>query len=188
MSEKVYAYEAGYRMQPNNKSTFSLATFYNVYNDIYSLEPIPGTFTYQIQNGTKGTSWGAELSGTYQVLDNWRLRGGYTYFDKKLEAKPGHTFDPSYLANDVQNQFMLQSMAAFSDFDFDIVARYLDYIPASLVTQKVPAYFTFDARLAYTYKQVQFSVVGQNLASKRHPEFNTRQISRSVYDRVIVRL
>ena len=188
VSEKVYAYEAGYRMQPNNKSTFSLATFYNVYNDIYSLEPVPGTLTYQIQNGTKGTSWGAELSGTYQVLNNWRLRGGYTYFDKKLEAKPGHTFDPSYLANDVQNQFMLQSMANFSSFDFDVAARYLDYIPASLATQKVPAYFTFDARLAYTYKRVEFSVVGQNLASKRHTEFNTRPIPRSVYGKVALRL
>src|SRR5690606_13918435 len=32
LSEKVLAYELGYRFQPDSRSTFSLATFYNIYN------------------------------------------------------------------------------------------------------------------------------------------------------------
>jgi outer membrane receptor protein involved in Fe transport len=176
-------------MQPNAKSTLAIATFYNVYKDVYSLEPIPGTLTYQAQNGTEGKSWGAELSGTYQVSDNWRVRGGYTYFDKKLQAKPGHTFDPSYLANDVQNQFMVQSMAELPyNFHFDLVARYLDGIPATLATQQVPNYFTFDSRLAYTFKNTELSITGQNLFEKRHVEFGTLSIPRSIYAKLNVRL
>jgi iron complex outermembrane receptor protein len=189
VSEKVLAFELGYRMQPNAKSTLAIATFYNVYDDIYSLEPFPGTLTYQAQNGTKGKSWGAELSGTYQVSDKWRVRGGYTYFDKKLQAKPGHTFDPSYLANDVQNQFMVQSMAELPyNFHFDLVARYLDGIPATLATQQVPNYFTFDSRLAYTFKNTELSITGQNLFEKRHAEFGTLSIPRGVYAKLSVRL
>ena len=188
ISEKVVAYEAGYRVVPNAKSTFSIATFFNQYDDIYSLETLPGTLTYVVQNGTEGKSWGAELSGTYQLSKKWRVRGGYTYFDKKLQAKPGHTFDPGYLANDVQNLALLQSMTELPfNFHFDLIARYLDHLPATLATTKVPAYFTFDSRIAYQRKAVEISVVGQNLFRKNHREFNDLSIPRCVYAKLSVR-
>ncbi|MBC8032779.1 MAG: TonB-dependent receptor plug domain-containing protein, partial [Chitinophagaceae bacterium] len=103
VSEKLLAYELGYRIQPNTRSTMSVAAFYNVYRDIYSVEALPGTLTYQIQNGSRGNSWGTEFTGTYQLLKNWKAKLGYTYFDKKLEAKPGHTFNPDYLGNDAKH-------------------------------------------------------------------------------------
>lgn len=189
ISEKVVAYELGYRLQPDAKSTFSLATFYNVYSDVYSVENLPGTVTYQIQNGSKGTSWGAELSGTYQVCNNWRLKGGYTYIDKKLEAKPGHNFDPTYLGNDAKHHALLQSMLNVSkNFHADVTARYLDYLPKTLATVMVPGYFTYDARLAVDIKKVEVSVVGQNLYRKHHAEFGALTIPRSVYAKLTLRL
>jgi iron complex outermembrane receptor protein len=184
-SEKLIAYEAGYRFQPNEKSTFSVAGFYNVYNDLYSVEALPGTLTYQIQNGSEGESWGGEFTGTYQVLDGWRVRIGYTYFDKDIRSKPGHTFDPSYLANDTRNHALLQSMLNLSrGFHFDLIARYLDYLPKTLATPQVPEYFTFDARLALEVKHFEFSIVGQNLREKEHLEFGAIKIPRSVYGKV----
>ncbi|MBA4167501.1 MAG: TonB-dependent receptor, partial [Chitinophagaceae bacterium] len=189
ISEKVLAYELGYRVQPNGKSTFSLSTFYNVYRDIYSLEPLRGTQTYVILNGTEGKSWGAEFSGTYQLHKNWRLRGGYTWFDKKLTVKPGHVFDPSYLSNDAQNQFLLQSMCELPlHIHLDVIGRYLDYLPATVVTAKVPAYSTFDIRIAYTIKIIEVSIVGQNLSTRKHVEFNALSIPRSFYAKMTVRL
>jgi iron complex outermembrane receptor protein len=188
-SEKAYSYELGYRIQPNSRSTFSLATFYNVYKDVYSLEALPSTFTYRVMNGTEGESWGAELSGTYQLMDRWRIRGGYTYFKMNLGAKAGHSFDPSYLANDVQNQLSIHSMADLPlNLHLDVFARYLDYLPKTLVTAQVPAYFTFDTRLAYTFRWLEVSVTGQNLYKKYHPEFNTLNIPRGVYAKITCRL
>lgn len=65
------------------------------------------------------------------------------------KAKPGHNFDPSYLANDVKNQALLQSMLDINHtFHVDIIARYLDYLPKTLVTVQIPGYFTFDTRVA----------------------------------------
>ncbi|HYD22604.1 MAG TPA: TonB-dependent receptor plug domain-containing protein, partial [Flavipsychrobacter sp.] len=58
VSEKVLAYEAGFRMQPTTKASISVAGFYNDYDDVYSVEALPGTLTYQIQNGSEATSWG----------------------------------------------------------------------------------------------------------------------------------
>src|SRR5690606_32061618 len=60
VSEKVIAYELGYRMQPSHKVSFSLALFYNDYDDLYSVESVPGTLTFQIMNGSKGNTKGAE--------------------------------------------------------------------------------------------------------------------------------
>jgi iron complex outermembrane receptor protein len=188
VSEKVVAYELGYRIQPNAKSSFSISTFYNVYSDVYSVENLPGTLTYQIQNGSEGKSWGAEFAGTYQVLKGWRLRAGYTYINKKLEAKPGHNFDPVYLGNDARNQVMIHSMVELPfKIHFDVAARYLDSLPKTIATTAVPRYFTFDTRIAYSYKWIELSVVGQNLFTEKHQEFQSLNIPRSVYAKLSVR-
>jgi len=186
-AEKVIAYELGYRIQPLRKLSLSLAAFYNQYDDIYSVELAnpPAPLPYTIQNGTKGQSWGAELSGVYQVMDWWRWRGGYTWFHKDLWSRPGHNVPDNVLAslgNDPQNQFVLQStMDLPAHFQFDITARFVDTLP----NPNVPSYFALDARLAWQYKGVELSIVGQNLSDKRHPEFSsTQQVPRSVYGKV----
>ena len=182
VSEKVIAYELGYRVQPSSKLSLSLATFFNQYDDLYSVEALPGTQTYQIQNGTEGSSWGAEFSGTYQVMNAWRLRGGYTYFNKDLENKPGRTFDHSILGYDAQNQFLVQSMINLpGNFQFDNTIRYRGELPG-----KAPDYFTFDARVAWVFKQWELSVIGQNLWEERHVEWGT-EIPRSIYGKVTCR-
>ena len=188
ISEKVYAYELGYRIQPNLLSSFSIATFYNQYQDVYSVEPKPGTFTYLIQNGSRARSWGAEFAGNYQVHKSWRLRGGYTFFAKDISAKPGHNFNPDYLGNDVRNQVLLQSILNLPlHFQFDVAARYLDGLAKTFATADVPAYWTFDARLAYAYKGFELAVVGQNLKQEKHAEFGVNQIPRSVYAKITAR-
>lgn len=185
VSEKVLAYELGYRIQPSGRLSLSLAAFYNDYDDVYSVEALPNTLTYQIQNGSEGESWGLEFSGVYQLLPNWRIRGGYTFFDKDLRAKPGHIFEPSYLGNDPQSQFLLQSMVDLpGNLQFDIVGRYVETLPKTQTTERVPAYGTFDVRFAWEYKNIELSVVGQNLWEKRHAETGTQQIPRGIYGKI----
>jgi iron complex outermembrane receptor protein len=96
VSEKLLAYELGYRVQPTSNASLSIALFYNNYHDLYSVEVVPGTKTYLIQNGMEGNSQGVEISGLYQVSNSWRLRGGYTFFHKNIRDKPGHSFDTTY--------------------------------------------------------------------------------------------
>jgi iron complex outermembrane receptor protein len=188
VSEKLTAYELGYRLQPNQRSSFSVATFYNVYDDLYSVEALPGTLTYQIQNGSEGKSWGAELSGNYEMTSKWRLRGGYTYFDKNLKAKKGHSFNPDYLGNDAKHRVVLQSILDLPlHLQLDIAARYLSGLPKTLATVAVPSYFTFDTRLAYTFKWIEIAVVGQNLMEDNHTEFGSSNIPRNIYAKISAR-
>ncbi len=183
-SEKVIAYELGYRAQPGSKVSLSLAAFYNLYKDLYSVDPLPGTQTYQIQNNTEGSSWGAEFAGTYQLLQNWRIRGGYTYFNKELQNKPGSAFNYAILGNDAAHRALLQSFVELpGNLQLDVTGRYVSSLP----NPAVPEYFTYDARLAWLYKEwLEISLIGQNLGKDRHVEF-ANEIPRSVYGKVTCR-
>jgi iron complex outermembrane receptor protein len=184
-SESVIAYELGYRYQPSSKLSLSLATFYNQYYDLYSVEALPGTAVYQIQNGTQGYSYGIEFSGIWQVMNKWKLRGGYTFFSKTLSNKPGHTYDFAPLGYDAQNMVLIQSIINLpGNLQFDVTGRYID----RLYGYTVPDYFSFDMRLAYEFKKViELSLVGQNLWENRHIEYQF-QIPRSIYGKITCRI
>ncbi|MCC8426510.1 TonB-dependent siderophore receptor [Mucilaginibacter sp. UR6-11] len=189
-SEKLIAYELGYRVQANQKLSLSIATFYNQYDDLYSVEVVPGTLTYLIQNGMKGNSEGAELTGMYQATASWRLRGGYTFYHKNIEDKPGHTFDVTYEGTDPQNQVMLQSMLdLFKHFQFDVVGRFVSGRPRSVIAgiPAVNGYANLDVRVAWQYKSLELSVAGQNIANPNHVEFAANRIPRNIYGKIAIR-
>lgn len=186
-SEKLIAYELGYRVQPNQKVSLSIATFYNRYDDLYSVEAAPGTLTYLIQNGMEGNSQGVEFTGLCQVSGKWRLRGGYTFFHKSISDKPGHTFDTTYEGTDPQHQVVLQSMLdLFRHFQFDITGRYVSGRPLSVLAG-VPAvnpYANLDVRIAWQIRHLEFSVVGQNVVNPSHVEFASNRIPRNIYGKI----
>jgi len=184
-SETVLAYEAGYRVRPVDHLALSVATFYNDYNNLRSINQLTPT-NFVIGNGFRGQTWGMELSGTYQATGWWRLRGGYTYLNKTLWAR-GPTATPSVReGNDPENQFLLQSVMDLpAHFQFDVVGRYVD----TLENPHVPSYVSFDARLAWWWKgNLEISIVGQNLWDNQHPEFGAvatrEEIPRSVFGKV----
>lgn len=183
VSEKLTAYELGYRVRPAAPLLLSLATFYNRYDDLYSVEALPGTLTFQIQNGTEGTSWGVELSGTYQPLERWQLRGGYTHLQVDLRSKPGRdftTFDLSTLANDPSHRFLLQSALDLPGrLQFDVTGFYVSEHPEP----RLPAYADFNVRLAWALKGWEVAVAGQNILADRQSELGL-EIPRSVYGKL----
>jgi len=182
-SEKVIAYELGYRVRPTSTLALSLATFYNQYDDLRSVN---GAAPVVIANDFKGETYGAELSGNWQATGWWRWRGGYTYLHKDLQAKSPLANPSLREGNDPQNQFLLQSIVDLpAHFQFDVVGRYVD----TLGNPNVPSYITGDVRVAWRYKDcLEVSLVGQNLVDNRHPEFGAaasrQEIPRSIYGKV----
>lgn len=179
-SEQVTAYELGYRVKPRANLSLSLAGFINDYRDLYNVQTM--AFPLTIENGNEGRSWGVELSGTWQPTSWWRVRGGYNHFEKDLHPKPGHAATDAVLASlghDPADQVSLQSMMELRPgLQLDLTARYVSALPES----QVPAYCAFDVRLAWTVRQWEFVIAGQNLGDSRHPEFGTfQEIPRSVY-------
>ena len=83
-SEALLAYELGYREQTAEKLSWDLATFYNVYGDLRSMQSIGpqppfGFATSQMANGAAAETCGVELAMNYAVSERWRLSVNYTY-------------------------------------------------------------------------------------------------------------
>jgi iron complex outermembrane receptor protein len=190
-SEKVTAYELGYRIRPFDQLSLSFATFYNQYHDLRSLDsassPAPPII---LANSQRAESWGIEFSGNFQAASWWRLRGGYTYFAKHIWATGPRVLSISaaFEGVDLKNIFMLQSIMDLpNNFQLDLIGRYADKLEAALTTPAVPSYFTFDARLARQFKYFEISIVGQNLVENQHSEAGRSKIPRSVYGKIICR-
>jgi iron complex outermembrane receptor protein len=177
----------GYRAQVDPNLALSIATYYNDYSDLRSLEPLkpPQPFPVEISSGLRGRSVGAELTADWRVSQTWRLRAGYTDMRVRSEPSPGsldRSSDRS-VAHDPNEQLSLHSLWDLSSkWQLDADMRYVGPIG----NQSVPGYTEGDLRLAWHPTQAwEFSVVGQNLIHNQHAEFNSpgsrREIPRSIY-------
>ncbi len=188
-SEKVIAYELGYRTRPVDQLLLSFSTFYNKYNDLRSLDSTSNTqFPIILANSQAAESWGLEFSATFQVNGAWRLRGGYTHFEKHIYPVSTKVLPVSvaFEGVDSKNQFMLQSILDLpGTIQLDLVSRYIDALPAIAANiPGVPAYFTFDIRLARQLNPFEISLVGQNLLEDEHAETGSSKIPRSFYGKL----
>jgi iron complex outermembrane receptor protein len=190
-SEKVNAYEFGYRWRLLDQLSISFATFFNQYHHLRSLDSTSNTMQpVVLANSQEAKSWGVEFSGNYQAKDWWRLRGGMTYFDKKIDPVSPKVFPISeaFEGVDPNYQAMLQSIMDLpKNFQVDVVARYVDELPeikSTVTIAHIPAYFSFDLRLAWRYKSFEFTAVGQNLSEDEHSETGSSKIPRSIYGKI----
>ena len=183
-SEKVVAYEIGYRVHPVDRLSFSVATFYHKYDDLRSVNKNPfAPPSFIFANDQQAETWGFELSGNYFLQSWWRLRGGFSFLSKQFYFKNESVRPSSIVLEgiDPKNQLLLQSIIDLpKNFQIDVVGRYVDLLAAS-PTLTIPSYLTFDARLAWIFKRFTLSVVGQNLGEKAHREFGLWQVPRSYY-------
>jgi iron complex outermembrane recepter protein len=183
VSEDVVAYELGYRVQPTESLGFDIATYYNNYDNLRSLDLVGTTFF--IGNKLAGQTYGAEIGSTWKATSWWTFRGAYTYLKVQLQNDPGSTDITSVATagNDPQSQvYVRSSMDLPHDIQLDCSMRYVSDLP----NQHVPAYVAVDARIAWqATRQLQLAIVGQNLFDNEHPESGTgvtqHVIPRGVY-------
>ncbi|HWC59616.1 MAG TPA: TonB-dependent receptor [Verrucomicrobiae bacterium] len=200
-SETVIAYELGYRAQLTPKLETSLSAFYNDYDQVRSTvtNSVPDAFglpfPFFFQNDLEGQTYGFELSANYQLLDWWRLHGGYDLLKEDLHVKPGKSDINNALNEtaDPQQQFSIRSsMDLPKNVDLDAGLRWVDTLHNNngATVGTVPSYFELDARLAWRpVKSLELSVVGQNLLHDHHPEYGfpgpaREEIARSVYGKI----
>jgi len=164
-SEILLAYEAGYKFKQNTKFSFDVAAFYFDYNDLITLESrsnfVENGITIiplQLTNNLNRSIYGIELTGQWNVLDNWQLAGSYSFAHMNIEQsqrEPEHRIAlRSYLDLPHQLQF---------DASYFYVSRYF--------SKDIPHYHRLDLRLGWSpSKNLDLSLVGQNLTDARHLE------------------
>jgi iron complex outermembrane receptor protein len=191
-SEKVTAYEAGYRGQPTARTSLSISTFYQVYNDLRSVEITPVTFLpLQWGNGMKGNTYGAEVWGSYQVRDWWRLAAGFNTLHENLSFKAGSAGSLGLAGfpgieqagSDPARQASLRSsINLHANFTLDANLRYVGARP----DPATPSYHELDASAVWKpSRPLEISLTGFNLLHARHVEYaatpTSIEVPRSVW-------
>ncbi len=191
VSEKLVAYEVGYRIQVLPSLALSLATFINDYDDLRSLEPLtpPLAFPVEASSGLRGRSSGAELTADWRTASRWRLRAGWTELRVRSEPQTASRADRSArdsISRDPNRQLSLRSFWELpAGWECDANLRYV----APIYNQSVPGYTELDLRVGWRPTPAwELSLLGQNLLHPHHPEFNIpaarRELQRSLYGKV----
>ena len=212
-AKDLVAFELGYRIQPHDRVSFDLATFYNLYDNQRSLEagtPFPapdGSYVvvpYTIGNRVDGEVYGFELATTWQAADWWRLKFNYTFWKTELEREAGSTDDLLSVGerDTPRHQVGVRSLMDLPyNFEFDTGIRYVDALPSRMrfvtgsLTDGVPSYFVADARVGWRPNENwEVSLVAQNLLDSRHQEYapsflqqQVTQVETSIFAKITYR-
>lgn len=206
-SEKLTAYELGYRTWPIDTLSVDTVVFYHDYDDLLSIEAeapffettlggphitLPGVFT----NNSGGQIYGLELAATWRPLARWRLELAYTYLDSDLNLKQGDTIR-NRDGTVSQHQVSLRSAQDIRDnLELDLWLRYRDELsglPVALPSGavRIDDYLTLDARLGWKpVANLELAIGASNLFDAERLEFVQElhpfptQVERSVYGQI----
>jgi iron complex outermembrane receptor protein len=193
-SEKMIAYEVGYRIQPDKRSSIDMAAFYHDYDDIFldvlnTAGYTAGAFDIlpvRTINGNKARSNGVELSGKVNLDSNWHVAATYSYINLVFDTKSSPTNID--WGRQPKNQFNIRSNYQFANgLEMNNSIYYIGRKAGIGISPIV----RFDTRLAYEIRKgMELSLVGQNLLVSRQQEFTPflysrpAEIGRSIYGNI----
>lgn len=212
-SEELLAYELGYRTQATETLSVDLALFYHDYDNLRVTVPqsptnegLPaGQFALPVQwqNGMEGETYGVEVGADWRLDDWWRLYGAYTYLEMQLHREAGlpASAEAAEGQSPEQQVYLQSSWDLPRNVEFDLIGRFVDQLSGFNTTNPndptapdtIGDYFALDARLGWRpRKNLELSLVGQNLLDSHHPESGPTatvrnplvEIERSVYGKV----
>lgn len=177
-TEKLTAYEAGMRTQWHTRATLSVSLYYNVYDDLRTIEVSPTLLPLMWGNGMRGHTYGADMWAGYSVAEWWKLSAGLSLEREHFRFKPGSSglFGEGIAGNDPAHRaFLRSSMNLGAQWKLDADLRQVGALP----DPHVPGYVELNARLAWTPDdQWELALTGSNLLHPWHQEYVLGQADR----------
>ena len=172
-AEEVMAYELGYRVQPNPSLSITVAGFYNVYDDLRTIEldATSGFLPLRWDNRMRGDTYGVEAWANVQIAPWWRVSPGVRTLHKRLrfDSDASRLLGLGQAGNDPTNQASLRSTMDFAARGtFDLQFRHTDELPAP----DTRGYYELAARVGWRISdEVEIGVSGSDLLHRRHVEY-----------------
>ncbi len=159
--ERLTAYELGYRTRISPELTADVALFYHDYSRlVVVVPPLPGPVT----NRGSGESYGVELAIDWDVAENWRLGGGYSFVRQNVSG-PGLDLESGTVPE--HQAFIRSHLDITDDLFFDTVFYFYDHLPAA----GVHSYGRLDVGFTWrAHSNVELSIWGQNLTDSSTAE------------------
>ena len=189
-SEKLTAFEAGFRGNLGGNWSLDVAGYYNRYDRLVIMSPRAVTPLFQppipfplgirvdldfVGKG-KARTWGVEANLGGNVTAWWKTTLAYSHFDFTVADDP-LTGQPVNLLFTLQGSPKHQASwrNSFDLGDRIALDAQLRHV-SRLARDPIPAYTTADVRLTYRLDNgAEFSLVGNNLLQARHAEFAQTQ-------------
>jgi len=171
--ERLTSFEIGSRVQVSPRASFSVSLYYNLYNDLRSINNAPPGSGVLLQFGNQiaATTFGVEAWGSYQLTDWWRLSAGLTAQHEDFRFQQGSLEATGliWVANDPPHQASLHSsMSLGHGVTLDGFLREVGELPHP----DVPGYVELDARIGWRVNErLSLSLSGFNLLHAHHLEF-----------------
>jgi iron complex outermembrane recepter protein len=180
--EKLTSFEAGYRFVPTRRFSLDVASFYNVYDDLQTIErgdaafttsPFAGIMTPLVRaNNARGRVVGAEVTAFWTVNAMIQLSGNYSRLHMQLHAKP-ETNDEDAEGFEGKNARNLLYARVYADLpqkvDVTGELRYVGVIPG----EEVPGYAEANIHVSRVIRaglSLRFTL--DNLIHSRHAEWD----------------
>lgn len=178
-SEKLVAYEAGYRSRVSVQTWIDTTVFYNAYRGLLSIE---GT---TLANKLRGSTSGVEIAGRWLIDSTLHYDIAYSYLnmDLAVEADSVDLTRPALVeGSDPRHQVVVRgAWNPWKTVEVDATLRYVD----KLAALSVPSYLTADLGIGWRpQRNLRITAVGQNLLDRRHPEQSgarTTEVQRGLY-------
>ena len=120
-------------------------------------------------------AYGFEVSTDWKPVDRWRLQANYSYLNLDVSSNQLlKSRDPSVAgANKANPQHQLSVRSHYDLSDKLEVNLWLRYT-SDISIYRIPGFVTMDAKILYKpAKNIELFVVGQNLFSQQHKEFQS---------------
>lgn len=191
--EELISYEAGFRLDVNERLSIDTAVFYNKYDNLLSYET--NGFKTVFDNNIQATSYGSEISTIWKPNEWWQLQLGYSYINIDAEPSPNSTdtISKAFLeGNTAQSQFKLSSwMDITNNLSLNITAQHLTerkQTQPNSQEKRIAANTHLNANFTWQIdRDLKLSLVGQNLLGHRTLEhlgpsyLSAVDIERSIY-------
>jgi len=183
-TEKVDAYEAGFRSDIAHWLSIDVAAFHNVYDDLRSEEfpTAPGqpVVLHNLMNARTG---GVESGVTVAPLPVWRVHAFYGFLHEAVDFDPGSR-DLTNGVNEYNDPAHVIKVRSSADLphaiELDAFFRHLSRLPHPVVD----AYSELDLRVGWRPVPAwDLSFIGQNLLHAHHAEFLLSSPTREEFQR-----
>ena len=169
-TEKLTAFELGTRLQPAKQLSLSVSAYYNLYDDLRSVEISPTLLPLTWGNRLSGHSYGVEMWGTYRPFDWWTLSASLDLFGDDYRFPPGaiELVGVSQIGTDPRQQASLGSSMTFGPVSIDANFRQIGSLPYA----DVPGYAELDGRIGWSIgHHLELSLNAENLLHRWHVEY-----------------
>ena len=190
LPETVNAYEIGTRVQASDNASFSVSAYYNVYDDLRSVEVLQGVtlpLLWSWGNLMKADTYGVEAWGSYSATNWWQIKAGLMlqHQDRSFQPQSSGLGGVAAAGDDPNHEATLQSsMDLGNHVNWSADLRWVGMLP----DPKVPEYVELNTRVAWRVSDtLEIGISGFNLLHAHHLEYEQAgatsgdEVDRSVF-------